>query len=247
MSAFFEKTGEYFILIARAFQKPTKNSLIWKQVIKEADSLGIGSFGIITIISVFMGAVITLQTASNIDSALVPAYTVGYAARQSVILEFSPTIIALILAGKVGSNITSEIGTMRVTEQIDALEIMGINSASYLLVPKITAAMVINPFLVIWSMFIGIFGGYLIATFTSVISVEAFVYGIQFDFDFFSVTYALIKTVLFAFIITSIPGYFGYNVKGGALEVGRASTQGVVASSIVILIVNYLVTQVLLI
>jgi len=243
----FEKSGEYFILIARAFQKPTKSSLIWKQVIREVDSLGLGSFGIITIISVFMGAVITLQTASNIDSALVPAYTVGYAARQSMILEFSTTIIALILAGKVGSNITSEIGMMRVTEQIDALEIMGINSASFLIVPKIIAAMVINPFLVIWSMFIGIFGGYLIAFFTGVISTDAYIYGIQFDFDFFSITYALIKTVFFAFIITSIPAYFGYNVRGGALDVGRASTQGVVASSIVILIVNYLITQVLLI
>ena len=243
----FAKSGEYFMLIGRAFQKPTKSSLIWKEVIKEIDSLGLGSFGIITIISVFMGAVITLQTASNIDSALVPAYTVGYAARQSMILEFSTTIIALILAGKVGSNITSEIGTMRVTEQIDALEIMGINSASFLIVPKITAAMFINPFLVIWSMFIGIFGGYLIALFTGVISTDAYIYGIQFDFDFFSITYAMVKTIFFAFIITSIPAYYGYYAKGGALEVGRASTQGVVVSSIVILIVNYLITQVLLI
>lgn len=245
--SFLEKTGEYFMLIGRAFQRPTKNSLIWKEVIKEMDSLGLGSFGIITVISVFMGAVITLQTASNIDSALIPAYTVGYTARQSVILEFSPTIIALILAGKVGSNITSEIGLMRVTEQIDALEIMGINSASFLIIPKIIAAVVINPFLVIWSMFIGIFGGYIVALFSGVISPEAYVYGVQFDFDFFSVNYAMIKTVFFAFIITSIPAYFGYTVKGGALGVGKASTQGVVASSIVILIVNYLITQVILI
>lgn len=245
--SFFGKTGEYFILIGRAFQRPTKSSLIWQQIVKEMDSLGLGSFGIITIISVFMGAVITLQTASNIDSALIPAYTVGFTARQSIILEFSPTIIALILAGKVGSNITSEIGTMRVTEQIDALEIMGINSASYLIVPKITAAMIINPFLVIWSMFIGVFGGYVVAAGTGVISPEDYIYGIQFDFDFFSITYALIKTIFFAFIITSIPSYFGYYAKGGALEVGRASTQGVVASSIAILIVNYLITQVILI
>lgn len=211
------------------------------------DSLGLGSFGIITIISVFMGAVITLQTSSNIDSALIPAYTVGFTARQSMILEFSPTIIALILAGKVGSNITSEIGLMRVTEQIDALEIMGINSASFLIVPKIFAAMVINPFLVIWSMFIGIYGGYLVAEFSDALTPEAYVYGVQFDFDFFSVTYAMIKTVCFAFIITSLPAYFGYTVRGGALEVGKASTQGVVSSSIIILIVNYLLTQVLLI
>lgn len=239
--------GKYFILLSRVFRKPSKMNLYRKQIIHEMDSLGLGSLGIITIISVFMGAVITLQTASNIDSALIPAYTVGFTARQSVILEFSPTIIALILSGIVGSNIASEIGTMRVTEQIDALEIMGINSASYIIVPKIIASMIINPFLIIWSMFISIFGGYLIALFTSAISPEAYIYGIQYDFKPFSITYALIKTVFFAFIITSVPSYYGYYVKGGALEVGAASTKGVVASSIAILVVNYVLTQILLI
>lgn len=239
--------GKYFILLSRVFRKPSKMNLYRKQIIHEMDSLGLGSLGIITIISVFMGAVITLQTASNIDSALIPAYTVGFTARQSVILEFSPTIIALILSGIVGSNIASEIGTMRVTEQIDALEIMGINSASYIIVPKIIASMIINPFLIVWSMFISIFGGYLIALFTSAISPEAYIYGIQYDFKPFSITYALIKTVFFAFIITSVPSYYGYYVKGGALEVGAASTKGVVASSIAILVVNYVLTQILLI
>ena len=239
--------GKYFILMGRVFQRPSKPSLYWKQIIYEMDSLGLGSLGIITIISVFMGAVITLQTASNIDSALIPAYTVGFTARQSVILEFSPTIIALILAGKVGSNIASEIGTMRVSEQIDALEIMGINSASFIIVPKIIASVFINPFLVLWSMFVGVFGGYLIAFFTSAVSTTDYIYGIQFDFNSFGITYALIKTVFFAFIITSIPSYYGYYVKGGALEVGAASTRGVVSSSIVILITNYVLTQVLLI
>ncbi|MEQ8908269.1 MAG: ABC transporter permease [Vicingaceae bacterium] len=233
--------------MARVFQKPSKASLYRKQIIYEIDSLGLGSFGIITIISVFMGAVITLQTASNIDSALIPAYTVGYTARQSIILEFSPTIIALILAGKVGSNIASEIGTMRVSEQIDALEIMGINSASYIIVPKIIAAIFINPFLVVWSMFIGIFGGYVVAFLSGVVSTTDYIYGIQYDFDSFGIYYALIKTVFFAFIITAIPSYYGYYVKGGALEVGAASTKGVVSSSIVILIVNYVLTQILLI
>ena len=233
--------------MGRTFQRPTKPSLYRKQILYEIDSLGIGSFGIITIISVFMGAVITIQTASNIDSALIPEYTVGFTARQSMILEFSTTIIALILAGKVGSNIASEIGTMRVSEQIDALEIMGINSASYLIVPKIIASVFINPFLVIWSMFIGIFGGYLVAFFSEVVSTESYLYGIQYDFKEFSIYYALIKTVFFAFIITSIPSYYGYYVKGGALEVGAASTKGVVNSSIVILITNYVLTQLLLI
>jgi len=242
-----EQLGKYFILMGRTFQSPSKPKLYGKQIIREIDSLGLGSIGIVTIISVFMGAVITLQTASNIASALIPAYTVGFAARQSVILEFSPTIIALILAGKVGSNIASEIGTMRVSEQIDALEIMGVNSASYLIVPKIIAAVVINPFLVVWSMFIGIFGGYLVASLSSVVSVEAYIYGLQYDFKPFSITYALIKTVFFAYIITSIPSFYGYFVRGGALEVGAASTKGVVTSSIVILIVNYALTQLLLI
>lgn len=244
---FLYHIGNFFLLMARVFKKPTKVSLYRKQIIYEIDSLGLGSFGIITIISVFMGAVITLQTASNIDSALIPAYTVGFTARQSIILEFSPTIIALILAGKVGSNIASEIGTMRVSEQIDALEIMGINSASYIIVPKIIAAVFINPFLVIWSMFIGIFGGYVVALLSGVVSTTDYIYGIQFDFNTFSIYYALIKTIFFAFIITSIPSYYGYYVKGGALEVGAASTKGVVSSSIVILIVNYILTQLLLI
>lgn len=243
----FYNIGKYFVLMGRVFKKPTKLKLYRKQIIHEMDSLGLGSLGIITIISVFMGAVITLQTASNIDSALIPAYTVGFTARQSVILEFSPTIIALILSGIVGSNIASEIGTMRVTEQIDALEIMGINSASYIIVPKIIASVIINPFLIVWSMFVGIFGGYLIALFTSAISPEAYIYGVQYDFKPFGITYALIKTVFFAFIITSVPSYYGYYVKGGALEVGAVSTKGVVASSIAILVVNYLLTQILLI
>ncbi len=239
--------GAYFMLMRRVFMRPTKLSLYRKQLIQEIDSLALGSLGIITVISIFMGAVITLQTASNIDSAIIPSYTVGFAARQSIILEFSTTIIALILAGKIGSNIASEIGTMRVTEQIDALEIMGVNSASYIIVPKIFATILMLPFLVIWSMFVSLFGGYLIAMFTSVVSVSEYIYGIQYEFKIFSVTYALIKSLFFAFIITSIPAYYGYTVKGGSLAVGEASTRGVVTSSIVILIVNYVLTQILLI
>lgn len=239
--------GEYTLLMVRTFKEPTRASLIRKQIVYEMDSIGLGSMGIVTIISLFMGAVITLQTASNIDSAFIPDYVVGFTARQSMILEFSTTIIALILAGKVGSNIASEIGTMRVTEQIDALEIMGVNSASYLIVPKIIAAVLILPFLTVWSMFIGMLGGYIIAFTSGVVTVDAYIEGLQYDFRSFSVVYALVKTLFFAFIITSIPSYYGYYVKGGALEVGAASTKGVVTSSIVILIVNYVLTQVLLI
>lgn len=243
----FYQFGQFSLLMLRTFRKPEKMKIFWRQLLFEIDSLGIGSLGIIAIISVFMGAVITIQTASNIDSAFIPAYTVGFTARQSMILEFAPTIIALILAGKVGSSIASEIGTMRVSEQIDALEIMGINSASYLILPKITAAMIINPFLVIISMFIGMAGGYIVAWTTDIIPTSEYIYGLEYDFRVFSVYYALIKTVFFAFIITAIPSYYGYYTKGGSLAVGISSTKAVVASSILILIVNFILTQLLLI
>ena len=242
----FYHIGQYFLLLRKVFQKPEKGKIYVQQVMLELDKLGLQSLGIVSIISFFMGAVITIQTASSLDSALVPLYTVGYATRQTIILELAPTIIALILAGKVGSNIASEIGTMRVTEQIDALEIMGINSASYLIMPKVVAAILINPFIIILSMFIGIMGGWIAGTLTGALATADFIMGVQFDFDPFSVTYALIKTLFFAFVITSIPAYHGYYTKGGALEVGRSATKGVVYSSILILILNYVLTQLLL-
>lgn len=246
MGVFFH-VGRYFMFLGRVFRKPEKFSIYFQQVVREMDNLGIGSLGIVSVISVFMGAVITLQTASNIDSPLIPLWTVGFTARQSVILEFSPTIIALILAGKIGSNIASEVGTMRVTEQIDALEIMGINSASYLILPKIVAAVLINPFIIVISMFVSLAGGFLISILTGIVSPEDYIYGIQFDFREFSVIYALIKTCFFAFVLTTIPAYQGYYTSGGALEVGRSSTKAVVNSSIVILLLNYILTQLLLI
>lgn len=194
----------------------------------------------------FMGAVITIQTAYNIDSPFIPIYAVGLATRDSIILEFSPTIISLILAGKVGSNIASEIGTMRVTEQIDALEIMGINSASYLVLPKIIAALIINPFLILISMFLGIFGGWMFGVIAGSVTTTEYEIGIQYAFKIFYIVYALIKTIFFAFIITSISAFFGYHTKGGALEVGSSSTKAVVVSSIFILVLNYILTQMLL-
>ena len=167
-------------------------------------------------------------------------------ARDSMVLEFSPTIVSLILAGKVGSNIASEIGTMRVSEQIDALEIMGINSSAYLILPKILAAVFINPFLIIMSMFLGMFGGWALGMFAGVVSSHEYLYGIQYDFRSFNVTYALVKTVVFAFIITSVSAYHGYYTKGGALEVGQSSTKAVVYSNILILLFNFVLTQLLL-
>lgn len=194
----------------------------------------------------FVGAALTIQTAFNIDSPFIPLYAVGLATRDSIILEFSPTIISLILAGKVGSSIASELGTMRVTEQIDALEIMGVNSSSFLVLPKIIAALFINPFLVIISMAIGMAGGWFFGLLAGVITTTEFVYGVKYAFQPFYITYALLKTVVFAFLITSISAYFGYYTAGGALEVGASSTKAVVYSSIFLLLTNFLLTQMLL-
>lgn len=235
------------MLLGRVFSKPEKVSIYRNQFFNEVDKLGIGSLGIVAIISVFMGAVITIQSAFNFESPWIPIYSVGVATRESIILEFSPTIISLILAGKVGSNIASEIGTMRVTEQIDALEIMGINSSCYLILPKILAAVFINPFIIILSMFLGIAGGYVFGLLTGVVTSYEYIYGIQYEFRPYNVTYALIKTVFFAFIITSVSSYHGYFTKGGALEVGQSSTKAVVYSSILILLFNLLLTQLLLV
>ena len=234
------------MLMRLVFKKPDNRRIYFKQIILEIDSLGLGSLGIVAIISIFIGAVLTIQMAFNIDSPLIPLYTIGFATRKSVILEFSPTIVSLILAGKVGSQIASEIGTMRVTEQIDALEIMGINPPSYLILPKIVAAMLINPVLIVVSMFLAMFGGWLSGEMTGLITSSTYVMGIQFMFKGFDIVYALIKTVVFAFLITSISGYFGYYTSGGALEVGRSSTKAVVNASIMILLFNLILTQLLL-
>jgi phospholipid/cholesterol/gamma-HCH transport system permease protein len=238
--------GRYYMLMVRVFSKPEKFSIYRKQIIKEIDSLGLGSLGIVAIISMFMGAVITIQSAFGFESPWIPLYAVGVASRDSIVLEFSPTIVSLILAGKVGSNIASEIGTMRVTEQIDALEIMGINPSGYLILPKIVAAVFINPFLIIISMVLALLGGYVAGIFTHAVTSYEYIYGIQYDFRPFNVTYALIKTVVFAFIIVSVSAYHGYYTNGGALEVGRSSTRAVVYSSIIILLFNVLITQLLL-
>ncbi len=238
--------GKYFLLLSRVFSKPEKAKIFFKQVIKEIENLGVNSLGIVLIISIFMGAVITLQTAYNLENPLIPAYLVGLTARDTMILEFSSTIVGLILAGKVGSSIASEIGTMRITEQIDALEIMGVNSANHLILPKIVAAVFINPFLTIISIFVGVGGGYLAALLTGAVSTADYVYGIHYVFVPFYVTYSLIKVVVFAFIITSVPAYHGYYASGGALEVGKSSTTAVVYSSILILLFNVILTQLLL-
>ena len=242
----FYHIGKYFLLLQRVFVKPEKLSVYYKETLKEIKKLGINSMGIVAIISVFMGAVITIQTAYNIENPLLPTYLIGLGARDSILLEFSSTIMALILAGKIGSNIASEIGTMRVTEQIDALEIMGVNSASFLILPKIIASVLFAPFLTLLSMIVGITGGWIAGIAAGVVTTENYIYGIQYAFVPYYITYALIKIVVFVFLITTISAYHGYYSYGGSLEVGKSSTKAVVRSSIFILLFNVILTQLLL-
>jgi phospholipid/cholesterol/gamma-HCH transport system permease protein len=242
MKLFFH-LGRYFILIKRVFSKPEKLSVYMKQIVHEIDNIGIGSLPIISIISFFMGGVITIQAAFGFTSPIIPLYALGFTTRESMLLEFSPTIVCLILAGKIGSNIASEIGSMRITEQIDALEIMGINSAGYLILPKILAAIFILPFLIAISMFLGIFGGYVMGIATGACNSYEFIFGIQAFFEPWKLYYSFTKVITFAFLITSISSYFGYYTQGGALEVGKSSTSAVVYSSILILVFNFIITQ----
>ncbi len=246
MFKFLSGFGAYWILLGKVFSRPEKVQIYYKQTMKELLSLGLRSIGIVAIISFFMGAVITLQTAYNTENPIYPTYLIGLGCRDSILLEFSSTIVALILAGKVGSNIASEIGTMRVTEQIDALELMGVNSASYLILPKMVATLVFNPFLTLISIIVGIIGGWIAGTSAGVITSQDFIYGIQYAFIPYYITYAVIKTLFFAFIITSVSAFEGYYVMGGSLEVGRASTKAVVYSSVTILLFNVILTQLLL-
>lgn len=233
-------------MLGITLSKPEKWSVFRRRVLEEIQKIGIESILIVSIMSVFIGGVIALQTASNMESPLLPAYTIGYITRSSTILELSPTIISLILAGKVGSNIASEIGTMRITEQIDALEIMGINSLGYIILPKIIAAILFFPILIIFSITLALIGGWMSLILADLSDTGTYLYGIRAFFRPFEVTYALTKTVVFGFLIVSISSYYGYYVKGGSIDVGRSSTQAVVTSSICILIANFIITQLML-
>lgn len=238
--------GEYFVLMSSVFAKPVRLRIFIKRVLEEVEQIGMDSIWIVSIVSIFMGAVLTLQVAINFEAPYIPRYLIGLSARDTMILEFSSTIICLILAGKVGSNIASEIGTMRITEQIDALEIMGINSANYLILPKITAAIISFPILNLLSIILGIAGGYLVSAATNVVSVYDYIYGLNYLFVPFYVTYSLIKICVFSVIITSVSSFHGYYTFGGALEVGKSSTRAVVYSIILILLFNLILTQLLL-
>ena len=235
----------YFIMLTKIFGKFTKWQVLKPLIFKEIDVLIIGSLGIVSFISFFVGGVVAIQTALNMENPFLPKNLIGFATRQSVILEFAPTFISVIMAGKVGSFITSSIGTMRVTEQIDALEVMGVNTYNYLIFPKIVA-LSLYPFVIGISMFLGILGGYIACVYGGWTSSSEFIEGIQLDFIPFHVTYAFIKTAFFSFILATIPSYHGYFMKGGALQVGKASTISFVWTSVTIIIINYLITQSLL-
>jgi phospholipid/cholesterol/gamma-HCH transport system permease protein len=243
---FLESFGQYILLMGRVFRLPDKQRIFWRQYSRELEKQGLQSLPIVIIISVFIGAILTIQAKTNTENPFLPIYITGLLTRETLLLEFSSTILCLILAGKVGSNIASEIGSMRITEQIDALEIIGVNSANYLILPKILALITIMPCLVIISSTVGLIGGWGVGQFTDIITVQDYLVGIQYAFNPYFVWYGIIKSLVFAFIITSMSSYYGYNVKGGALEVGRASTNTVVNSSIVILFADLLLTKLLL-
>ncbi len=238
--------GRYCIFMRKVFGLPDRWRSFFSRTLLEITKLGVDSIPLVIVISIFIGAVITIQMQLNVMSPLIPAYSVGMASREIILLEFSNSILCLILAGKVGSNIASEIGTMRVTEQIDALDIMGVNSANYLVMPKIIAFLIYMPILVTFCIATSFLGGLFVAMFTDMIPVSRYVYGLQAMFQEWYVWYGLIKSLFFSFVITSVAAYYGYFVKGGALEVGKASTNAVVASSILILLLDVVLTKLLL-
>ena len=234
------------MMLGQVFSKPQRARVFKEALSREIEELGNKSLGIVMFISFFIGGVIALQTALNLNNPLIPKTLIGFAAKRSIILEFAPTFCSIILAGKVGSYITSSIGTMRVTEQIDALEVMGINSLNYLVLPKIIATVFFYPFLITLGMFLGILGGYIAGNMSGLFSGVDYIEGLQSDFDPFLIQYAIIKTIIFAFVIATVPSYHGYYVKGGSLEVGKASTQSVVWTIVIIVVANYILTQMLL-
>lgn len=242
---YLSQIGKYFLMWKEIFSKQTKWSVMKVLIFKEIDDLIIGSLGIVAFISFFVGGVVSIQTALNLDNPLIPKTIIGYATRESVILEFAPTFISIIMAGKMGSFITSSIGSMRVTEQIDALEVMGVNSLNYLVFPKLVAVL-LYPFVIGISMFLGVFGGYIASVYGGFATSNDFITGIQVNFIPFHVAYAFIKSFVFAIILATIPSFHGYYMKGGALEVGKASTVAFVWTSVMIILMNYILTQLML-
>lgn len=238
--------GRYIMLMGRTFARPERMRMFFRQYLNEMGQLGVNSIGIVLLISFFIGAVITIQIKLNIESPFMPRWTVGYVTREIMLLEFSSSIMCLILAGKIGSNIASELGTMRVTQQIDALEIMGVNSANYLILPKICAMVTTIPFLVTFSIFAGIIGAFATCWFGGIMSAVDLEYGLQYMFVEWFIWCGIIKSLFFAFIIASVSAFFGYTVEGGSIEVGKASTDSVVCSSVLILFADLILTKLLM-
>src|SRR5689334_687454 len=244
--SFFTEFGRYLLMLKGMFSKPENWKMYWKEFMHQCSEIGIGSLGIVVIISFFMGAVSTVQTAYQLTSPLIPRYTIGQIVRDTVILEFAPTLVSIVLAGVIGSKIAGELGNMRVSEQIDALEIMGINTKAYLVLPKIVAALIVIPMLIVIAAVLGIWGGQLAGSLSGIISSDEYKKGLLAGFIPYNVFFAMAKAYTFAFLLSSIPAYFGYHVKGGALEIGRASTRSVVVSCIAILFADYILAAILL-
>ncbi len=238
--------GKFLLMIKGMFSRPENAKLYWKEFMHQCAEIGMGALGIVSIISLFMGAVSTVQTAYQLVSPIIPKSTIAQIVRDTVILEFAPTLVCIVLAGVIGSKIASELGNMRVSEQIDALEIMGINTKTYLILPKIVAAMIVIPMMVIIAMVLGIYGGRLAGSLSGILSTDTFDRGLRESFMPFNVVFSIIKGYTFAFIISSVPAYFGYYVKGGSLEIGKSSTKSVVVSCVLILFADYFLAAILL-
>ncbi len=244
--SFFTHFGSYLLMLKGMFTKPENWRMYWKEFMHQCVEIGIGALPIVVIISLFLGAVTTVQTAYQLVSPLVPASTIAQIVRDSMILELSPTVVSIVLAGVVGSKIASELGNMRISEQIDALEIMGINTKSYLIMPKILGSLVVIPCLIVISAILGIWGGRTAGAMSGILATDIFDIGLRQNLNFYNINFAMYKSYTFAFILSSIPAYFGYNVKGGSLEIGRASTSAVVVSCILILFADYALAALLL-
>ena len=242
----FTHIGGFVEMLKGMFSKPENNKMYWKELMHQCSELGFGALPIVIIISMFLGAVTTVQTAYQLVSPLVPASTIAQILRDSMILELSTTVVSIVLAGVIGSKIASELGNMRISEQIDALEIMGINTKAYLILPKIVAALIVIPLLIVISAVLGIWAGYLVGAFTGIVPHDIFIVGLRQNLNLFNIQFAFYKAYTYAFIVSSIPAYFGYNVTGGALEIGRSSTQSVVVSCILILFADYTLAAIFL-
>lgn len=243
---FFESIGQYCMFMKKVFRKPEKFRIFWRQFINESDKLILSSVLIVGVISLFIGGVLVIQTASNLENPIIDKMYIGYMVRESLILEFCSTMVALILAGKMGSNISSEIGSMRITEQIDAMEMMGVNSACYLVLPKVVATTILSPLLMLLSLALGLLGGYIVVETTQIIPTASYITGIKAFYNGFYIFYSCFKMSLFCFMISSIAAFKGYHAKGGSLGVGRSSTQAIVTTSILILLSDLIVTELML-